>query len=159
MIDRSTRGIPADSLAPAAPLNDLYLIVNAVDGLPDGTYAYRQSEHALELLTIGNFRGEAGHLALDQELGADAAVNIYFLCDLVPVLERFGNRGYRVAQLEAAITAGKIYLAAYALRLGASGLTFFDDEVTAFFSPRAAGQSVMFLVTVGHPKRPQSGRS
>ena len=47
----------------------------------------------------------------------------------------------------------KIYLAAYAQRLGASGLTFFDDDVTEFFSPDAAGKSVMFLVAVGKPAR------
>ena len=44
---------------------------------------------------------------------------------------------------------GKLYLAAYALGLGASGLTFFDDDVTEFFSPQAAGKSVMFLIALG----------
>jgi len=46
---------------------------------------------------------------------------------------------------------GKLYLAAYAQGLGATGLTFFDDDVTAFFSPHAAGKSVMFLVALGKP--------
>jgi nitroreductase len=64
-------------------------------------------------------------------------------------LTRFGNRGYRAAQLEASIIAGKIYLAAYAQRLGATGLTFYDDGVTEFFSPHARGKSVMFLVALG----------
>jgi hypothetical protein len=44
---------------------------------------------------------------------------------------------------------GKLYLAAYAQRLGASGLTFFDDDVIEFFSPHAAGKSVMFLIAIG----------
>ncbi len=44
---------------------------------------------------------------------------------------------------------GKLYLAAYAQRLGASGLTFFDDDVIEFFSPHAAGKSVMFLIALG----------
>ena len=65
------------------------------------------------------------------------------------LLEKFGNRGYRAAQLEAGILGGKLYLAAYSLGLGASGLTFFDDEVTKFFSPHAEGKSVMFLVALG----------
>jgi hypothetical protein len=69
------------------------------------------------------------------------------------VLKRFGNRGYRVAQLDAAVAGGKLYLAAYALRLGATGLTFFDDDVTDFFSPHAAGKSVMFLVAAGRGKK------
>jgi hypothetical protein len=32
---------------------------------------------------------------------------------------------------------------------GASGLTFFDDDDTEFFSPRAARESVMFLIAWG----------
>ena len=35
------------------------------------------------------------------------------------------------------------------LRLGATGLTFYDDQVTAFFSPHAAGKGVMFLMACG----------
>jgi hypothetical protein len=46
-----------------------------------------------------------------------------------------------------------MYLAAYAQRFGGSGLTFFDDEVTEFFSPHATGKSVMFLVALGYPDR------
>ena len=151
-LDRATRGVPADFLEPpGATLLDLYLIVNAVEGLAPGAYYYRRTDRSLELLREGRFRGAAGRLALGQELAADAAVNAYSLVDLPRVLERFGNRGYRAAQLEGGITGGRLYLAAYAQRFGASGLTFFDDEVTEFFSPHAAGKSVMFLVALGHP--------
>ena len=132
---------------------DAYLIVNAVDGIPSGAYAYRRADAALELLRPGSFRREAGYLGLGQELPAAASVNIYFLSDLEPILARWGNRGYRVAQLDAAIRGGKCYLASYALGLGATGLTFFDDEVTDFFSPDAAGKDVMFLVAVGRAKK------
>ena len=69
------------------------------------------------------------------------------------MLARQGARGYRAAQLAAAIAGGRTYLAAYALGLGATGLTFFDDDVTAFFSPHAAGKSVMFLMAVGARRR------
>ena len=149
MLDRATRGIQADFVKTAELLNELYLIVHAVEGLPSGAYVYRRQEHALELLKAGDFRREAGHLGLGQEIPADCSVNIYFLADLKKILARFGNRGYRAAQLEAAIMGGKVYLAAYAQRLGASGLTFFDDDVTEFFSPHAVGKSVMFLIAIG----------
>ena len=150
MIDRATRGIPMDFLADAEEsLNDIYVIVNAVEGLPAGAYAFRRRQRALALLREGDFRGEAGYLGLGQAIPRDASANVYFLADLASALERFGNRGYRAAQLEAATMGGKIYLAAYAQRIGASGLTFFDDDVTEFFSPDAAGKSVMFLVAVG----------
>ena len=149
MLHRATRGIAVDVLEPQESLNDLYLIVNAVDGLPAGAYIYQRSRRALELLKEGNFRSEAGYLGLGQAIPADCSVNVYLLADLQAVLERFGNRGYRAAQLEASIIGGKLYLAAYAQRLGASGLTFFDDDVTDFFSPHAAGKSVMFLIALG----------
>ena len=150
MVDRATRGIQADFLSsPEASLNDLYLIVHAVEGLSPGAYVFRRQERALELLKAGDFSREAGYLGLGQEIPADCSVNIYFLTDLKIALERFGNRGYRAAQLEAAIMGGKLYLAAYAQRLGASGLTFFDDEVSEFFSPHATGKSVMFLIALG----------
>jgi SagB-type dehydrogenase family enzyme len=152
LLHRATRSIPADFLAPEGPqLNDLYLIVQAVDGMPAGTYVWRKDQEALELLEEGSFRQEAGYLGLGQELSADASVNVFFLADLDRVLQRFGNRGYRAAQLEASIIGGKLYLAAYAQGLGATGMTFFDDDVTDFFSPHAQGKSVMFLVALGQP--------
>jgi SagB-type dehydrogenase family enzyme len=154
LLVRSTQGVQADFLTPfGSTLTEIYLIVNAVDGIPAGTYVFHRNQQALELLREGSFRKEAGFLGLGQELPADASVNIFCLANLPPILERFGNRGYRAAQLEAAIIGGKCYLAAYAQRLGATGLTFFDDDVTEFFSPHAAGKSVMFLTAVGSPAR------
>ena len=140
-------------------LNELYLIVHSVEGLPAGAYVLHRNDCVLECLKEGDFRREAGHLGLDQELPANAAVTIFFLADLNPVLKRFGNRGYRAVQLEAGILGGKLYLASYAQGLGATGLTFYDDAVTEFFSPHAKGKSAIFLVAVGKPPKqafPQS---
>ena len=148
-----TRGVPGDFTAPGAALTDPYLIVNAAEGLPSGTYVFDRERDALVPLRAGSFRREAGFLDLGQSLGAEAALDLYWLADLDRALERFGNRGYRAAELEAAIEGGRAYLAAYALRLGATGLTFFDDDVTAFFSPHAAGKSVMFLTALGPGRR------
>jgi hypothetical protein len=46
-----------------------------------------------------------------------------------------------------------MYLASYAQRLGASGLTFYDDDVINFFAPHARGKSAMFLLAIGMPTR------
>jgi len=151
MLDGATRGIPIDCLDRDAQLNDLYLIVNRVEGLDSGAYFYRRDEKALELIKPGDFSKKASYLTLEQELGGDASVTIFFLADLNSVLQTFGNRGYRAAQLEAGIIGGKIYLAAYAIGRGATGLTFFDDDVTEFFSPHAAGKSCTLVVSVGVP--------
>ncbi|MFQ5941573.1 MAG: SagB/ThcOx family dehydrogenase [Nitrososphaerales archaeon] len=153
ILDASTHGIPFDFLGNGGYLNDMYLLVNDVNGLDSGSYVLHRENRALELLEKGNFREHARFLDLGQDLAGDASVNVYFLTDLKSVLEHFGDRGYRVAQLEAAITGGKLYLAAYALKLGASGITFYDDPVTDFFSPHAEGKSTMFLTVIGNSPR------
>jgi len=145
ILDSSTSGIPADFPA----LNDLYLIVNAVDGLDPGAYFYNQRDRKLECLKPGEFRSDARYLGLQQDLPGDAAVDVFFLAALDPIFETYGNRGYRAVNLEAGIVGGKVYLATYAQRLGATGLTFFDDDVTRFFSPHAADKSAIFLVALG----------
>jgi SagB-type dehydrogenase family enzyme len=156
MLDRATRGIPADFLSPfGSQLNQLYLIVNAVEGLASGAYVFHRGRQLLECLKLGNFRDQAGYLGLEQQLPADAAVDIFFLADLRLIFDRFGSRGYRAVQLEAGILGGKLYLAAYAQRLGATGLTFYDDDVIQFFSPHTAGKSAIFLVAVGNSAKHQ----
>src|SRR6267143_2847693 len=152
ILDYATRGLPADFLEPpGGQLNDLYLIVHSVQGLRPGAYFFEREQNALELLKEGKFRAAAHHLGLEQELPADACVDIFFLADLEQILERYGNRGYRAVQLEAGAIGGRIYLAAYAQHLGATGLTFFDDDVVDFFSPHAKGKSAIFLVAIGKP--------
>src|ERR1700722_18264921 len=160
IFDCATRGLPADFLDPlGAQLNDLYLIVHSVQGLKPGAYFFRREQNTLELLKAGEFRAEAHHLGLEQELPADACVDIFFLADLKRILEGYGNRGYRAVQLEAGAIGGRMYLAAYTQRLGATGLTFFDDDVINFFSPHAKGKSAIFLLAIGKPlkRNPQQG--
>ncbi|MDF9747232.1 SagB/ThcOx family dehydrogenase [Natrinema salsiterrestre] len=155
VLDRAVRGVPMDIRQggdPPLSFVDPYLVVNGVEGLESGTYRYHPAADELERLRVGEFRSEAGHLALDQRLAADAAVCIFFLTDLEDVVDALGDRGYRVAQLEASLTAGRLYLGTYAHRdLGGTGLTFYDDVVSDFFAPRAAGQTPMFLYTMGRP--------
>ena len=150
ILDASTKNVPADFLGEdAESLLDAYIIVNAVQGLAPGAYFFSPIARRLELLKEGHFREEAGHLCFEQALGADASAVIYFMASLDQVLERYGNRGYRAAQLEAGIMVGNAYLCSHSLGLGATGMTFYDGEVAEFFSPHAKNKSVMFLVALG----------
>jgi SagB-type dehydrogenase family enzyme len=156
ILTAATRGSSADCLPASGLLCDPYVIVNDVRDLPSGAYAFHPQSGAagaLERLREGNLRERARFLDLEQDLAGDASANLYLLVDLEPLLERYGDRGYRVAQLEGGIVGGKVYLASYALGLGATGLTFYDDAVTEFFSPHASGKAVMFLVVFGNPAR------
>ena len=62
--------------------------------------------------------------------------------------ESLGARGYRAAQLEAGIVAGRLQLAAFALGLGGTGLTFFDDPVSQFFG---TGDACLLVSSIGVP--------
>jgi len=151
MLDRATRGVPADFLDPlGSELNHLYLIVHAVEGMHSGAYVLHRDRGVLECLKQGDFRSQAAYLGLEQALPGDAAADVFFLTDLQPILQRFGNRGYRAVQLEAGILGGRLYLGAYAQHLGATGLTFYDDDVVRFLSPHAEGKSAIFLVALGN---------
>jgi SagB-type dehydrogenase family enzyme len=143
----ASRPIPAD--VPAGLL-DVYVIVNAVDGVEAGAYAYWPGR-GLELVRAGEFRREAAHLALGQALGGDAAATLFFLAPLDAILAAWGERGYRIVNLEAGIAGGRAYLAAYGTEFGASGLTFYDADVVRFFSPHAAGRDAIFVTALGRP--------
>lgn len=159
LLELSSRGFDTDCLAAdAPPLHDRYLIVNNVEGLAPGVYVHHPGLGAVELLREGEFRAQAQRLASDQAYAADAHVNCYSLGSLGPVLERYGNRGYRLAQLEGSLHLGKLHLATRAFRLGAVGSTSPDDEVTEFFSPHAAGKSFLFVTVFGR-RRPAGAPS
>ena len=141
----ATRGVDAD--VPAG-LVDLYLVVNAVEGTAPGAYAV-WPDAGLELLERGDLRRRSAYLCLEQALGGDAAAVIYFLAPLDALLASSGNRGYRLANLEAGLAGGRAYLAAYALGFGATGLTFYDEHVVQLFSPHAAGKDAIFVTALG----------
>ena len=158
MLYSLTRGVPIDIFREGNSLIDIYFIANGVDGLTPGAYFYNRNTSATNPSTsiekireIASSRNISGYLCLGQSLFSDASVVFFLMTDLQSVLRSLGNRGYRASQFEAGIIAGKIYLAAYALGIGASGSTFFDDAVTELFSPHASNKSTMIAVGIGVP--------
>lgn len=160
ILDSSTRGLPLDFLGNEKfSLIDIYLICNDIENLPTGGYFFNRKINTLDLLKLKVSRETSGYLCLGQSLFSQASAVLFLMSDLQRILEALGNRGYRASQFEAGIIAGKIYLAAYAQGIGASGSTFFDDAVTEFFSPHAENKSTMIAVGIGKPAyKASSGR-
>jgi Nitroreductase family len=142
----ASRAVPSDFVAPQATLLEHFPAVHAVQGLPPG--AYHWSEGEFQLLRAGAARDRTRALCLGQDLGGDAATTVFHCAQLNPVLEALGARGYRAAQLEGGVAAERLQLAAFALGVGATGLTFLDDDVSAYFGTRSAP---MLTVAVGVP--------
>jgi hypothetical protein len=101
---------------------------------------------------MGDFRADAGYLCLEQRLGADCSALIVYMADLEQILAVFGNRGYRYAHLEAGLLGGGIYLAAYSLGRGATGLTFYDDDTASFLQPHCERMTPLLMVALGEPR-------
>jgi SagB-type dehydrogenase family enzyme len=152
ILHSSATGIPLDfTKGGKVSITDAYFIANDVEGLPRGSYYFNRNSESLDLLKRDVHRDVSGYLCLWQSLFSDASIVFFLMTPLEQVIASYGNRGYRAAQFEAGIIAGKIYLAAYAQGIGASGSTFFDDAVTEFFSPHATDKSTMIAIGVGVP--------
>jgi len=159
IIRASTTNTFLDFLPDNEALIDFYFIANDVQGLPTGSYFYNHDKNSVDQLKPHGNRSVSGYLCLGQSLFSDASVVFFLMTNLTFALKSLGNRGYRAAQFEAGVRAGKIYLSSYAVGIGASGSTFFDDAATEFFSPHAKGKSPMIAVGVGVPGyKARSGR-
>lgn len=143
ILDRALAGFPSD--LSQGPLSAL-VAANALTGLAPGAYRYLGGGRFRQV-TAGDMRGRAGYLCLEQQLGADAAAVVFLMARLPDYVQRLGGRGYRAAQLHAGVAAGRMYLGAYSQCLGASGITFYDDEVANLFGEQ--GWSPMLAVVVG----------
>jgi SagB-type dehydrogenase family enzyme len=145
----ATRAVPLDA-APRGTLLKHYVNVHAVDGVRPG--GYRWEDGKVEFIAADDSPREIGkRLCLDQPLGGDSAYTVFHNAALDPILDVLGSRGYRSAQLEAGIVSGRLALCAFALSLGATGLTFIDDLVSRYFD---TATSPMLVTSVGVPDTP-----
>lgn len=145
----ATRQVPHDPGQPGSTLLTHGLSVHAVDGVEPGLYGWTAGGlHLHKLEPEEEARVRATRLCLDQSLGGDSAYALFANCPLGRVLDAYGDRGYRAAQLEAGIVAGRLQLAAFALGYGGTGFTFYDDEVSATFDTDA---TCMLVTSIGVP--------
>ncbi|MDQ4098194.1 MAG: hypothetical protein M3144_10040 [Actinomycetota bacterium] len=142
----ATGAVPGDFVAPGRTLLEHHVVVHGVQGMQPGSYRFQGD--GLHVQRLGEFRSAAAHLCLDQELGGTGAYTVFHCAALRPLTADLGARAYRAAQLEAGIVEGRLHLAAYALGFGATGITFYDDEVSGFFGTTA---SPMLVTCVGAP--------
>lgn len=142
----AARAVPADFVAPGRTLLEHHVVVHGVQGMQAGTYRF--GPDGFHLQQAGEFRSIVAHLCLDQVLGGSSAYTVFHCADLDLITAALGDRGYRAAQLEGGIVEGRLHLAAYSLGFGATGITFYDDEVRQFFRTVA---TPMLVTCVGAP--------
>ncbi len=142
------RAVPLDA-APAGTLLEHFVNVHDVAGAEPGGYRYTAVGGFEGCTRSDDPRAAGSRLCLDQPLGGDSAYTVFHAVTLDPLLDTLGGRGYRSAQLEAGIAAGRLALNAVAVGGGATGLTFYDGLVSRYFHTEAAP---LLAVAVGIPQ-------
>ncbi len=134
-----------------ARLVQLYLYAHRVDGLEPGVYRY-WPESGLELIKSGDQRVATAGLSLGQALAGNACVAFSMIADLDRAARAYGDRGYRYAHFEAGAIGQRLYLAAEALGLGATGIgAFFDDQVHRYLGLQPQQGQVIYHFAIGYP--------
>ncbi|MEO8129253.1 MAG: SagB/ThcOx family dehydrogenase [Bryobacteraceae bacterium] len=130
----------------------LYIYVHRVEGLQPGVYRFWPQQNQLEGIKPGDQRVAAAGLSLGQDLAGNACVALSLVGDLERATRAFGDRGYRYVFFEAGALGHRLYLAAEALGLGATGIgAFYDDEVHRYLGLTSAAGQVVYHFAIGHP--------
>ncbi len=130
----------------------LYLYVHCVEGLESGVYRFWPQSSELEKIKSGDQRVAAAALSLGQQLAGNASVAFSMIGDLQRAVGAYGQRAYRYVHFEAGAIGQRLYLAAQALGLAATGIgPFYDDEVHRYLNVDAAQHQVVYHFAVGYP--------
>jgi len=129
----------------------LYLYVHRVDGLEPGAYRFWSERAELERIKSGDQRVAAAGLSLGQDLAGNACVAFSMIGDLDRAARAHGERAYRYLHFEAGAIGQRLYLAAEALGLGATGIgAFYDEEVHSYLNLRPEQGQVLYHFAIGY---------
>jgi SagB-type dehydrogenase family enzyme len=130
----------------------LFLYAHHVDGLQAGVYRFWQERAELENIRSGDQRVAAAGLSLGQDLAGNACVAFSMIGNLERAVRVHGDRGYRYVHFEAGAVGHRLYLAAEALGLGATGIgAFYDDEVHHYLKLVPGQGQVVYHFAIGYP--------
>lgn len=111
---------------------DIFAVINNVTDMQNGVYKNK------ELIKSGDFANEAGYLCLEQAIGKDGAITFF-------VTSRASS--YQIAVISAGIFGHRLYIAAAALGIGASGIgAYYDQETKKFLDTT---NDILYAVAIG----------
>jgi len=130
----------------------LYLYAHRVDGLQLGVYKFWPECAELERVKSGDQRLVAAALSLGQRLAGNACLTLSMIGNLHRATATYGDRGYRYVHFEAGAIGQRLYLAAEALGLGATGIgAFYDDEVHRHLNLTTKREQAIYHFAIGYP--------
>lgn len=133
---------------------ETYLCVNSVKGLDPGLYHYDIENHRLDMLEEGDFSKDVRRGALDQQMAQKAAVVFIWSAVFQRSKWKYLQRAYRYVLLDAGHIAQNLALAAEGMSLGTCQIgAIYDDELNQLLNLDGKSESVIYLSSVGNPRR------
>ncbi|UCH03637.1 MAG: SagB/ThcOx family dehydrogenase [Candidatus Thorarchaeota archaeon] len=134
---------------------ETYLCINRVEEINPGLYHYSVPNHELECLEQGSFAAQVRRGALDQQLAEHAPVVFIWSAVFARSKWKYLQRAYRYIFLDSGHIAQNLALAAEALGLGTCQVgAIYDDELNSLLGLDGIEESVIYLSSVGHTRRP-----
>lgn len=123
-----TQSIPTESFEEI----EIYSVVNRVEGMAQGLY---KGNHFLK---AGDFSERIGYLCINQAIGRDSAVALFFVS---------AYKNYQNAVQLAGFLGQRIYLCSNYWNIGCSGIgAYYDDEVKEFLE---TDKDVLYATVLG----------
>lgn len=132
----------------------LYCVVNRVEGIPPGIYAYDPHKHTCELVVVGDMCQELQAVQrVKMPNMQDCSVCFFAVGNYATGFQHYGDRWYRMQNMEAGILVQRLYLVAAALQLGCRASLGFYISATHKLLALPENQDALIEIMVG-PETP-----
>lgn len=129
---------------------ELYVLQLASGPVPNGVHHYHPGRHCLQTVRRECDRGAVERASIYPEIIAQAPLVLALTADLPRTRAKYGERGYRLALLEAGHVSQNLYLIVQALDLAVVALDgFYDDRVHALLDVDGVSEIALVLFAVG----------
>jgi len=129
---------------------EIYVSVQAVDGVAHGLYHYHVMDNMLESMRPGQYGEMLCALGLQQPYLQSASVVFLITGCFERLRWKYGQRAYKYMCMDAGYLGQNLYLIAEALSLGACGIAgFVDDGIEKLLDIDGRNEMILLLTTVG----------
>jgi len=141
---------------------EVYIAIMQSDDIEHGIYHYNIADNSLELIKVGEYSEKIKDFYKNQEtiITTDYPCMILFSMVFDRPMEKYGERGYRFALLDAGHMSQNLYLVAThfglgVVALGAGGES--DDRIDDIIGLVHGEENVFYSFAVGHPSKDIKG--
>ena len=136
----------------------LYCIVNRVQNIPPGVYYYNAALHTLELVVAGDVRAELQQAKRASNYNMyDVSVCLFPVGNYDAGFLAYGDRWYRMQNMEAGIMVQRLYLTTSMLKIGCRASLGFKEQQTNTLLQLPDGLRALIMLMIA-PESPAFAR-